>query len=477
MPSLQRVMTIVSSSDDKQLEEKVISEVTEVANETSAVVKPIEASTDLQLNFSEPTSTKNSKNCSKAKKIDVPANQRTIGSFFTKPKPQEKKVTPSVTATPSKLDSNNATKATPRSAPTANKSESNELKSSANVTRNVAVTPSTSAKKEKPIDSVAGIDDDIMAIVLGSHGANSNTSSNITPRTKPRSKVRGLSVTSMLPTLIVQELKADSLAVNAPAETSRVDRSSVLENVGLSPKDKETEGESDVIAEQVNLLKPRSKKAPQKREAVTEEVNEGTLAVNAGTLSPSEGTECNSVSMEQHDASSIVDASDVISNASKPVKVNKLAARKKQKLDDQGHMPTDSTIPDTSTTKPNEIEKDCNNTEASQNTRVATGKDDNKSSDVLLKESIVSTEQSIELSEEDQALLSKFEKMSKKYISRAKELVGRSMDGSLEEESFQKDARDRSIIIPDEVNSYPIASTNEVDDDWLHCLSLLIQGR
>lgn len=481
MPSLQRVTTITTSSNDGKTEEKVISEVIKVADESADTDKPIEASTDMKPNTVEPASTKTPKLGSKAKKNDVPPNQRKIGSFFMKAKSQEKKAPPSITTTPKKLDSDNATIATTSSVPAKNKSKPKTSKtstSSSNVTSQVSVTPSTSAKKEKSNDTVADIDDDIMAIVLGSHGSNSNASPNITPTVKPRSKVRGMSVSSMLPSLVVQELQADSSAAKKPSETSRVDCSSVLENVGVSVEDKKIETESTANTDPVNLLKPRSKNAPKKREAETETDTDGALAVIADGASPTEANEScsHSVLMNKSDSSTEVLASNTDSFASNAVKINTLAGRKKQKVKNDGSMQVESSTPDISTIPSNEMKSDSIDFDTSQNTCDAVGNKESSSLDVPIEDTPLETKHTLDLSEEDQALLSKFEKMSEKYISRAKELVERSTDGSLEEEPFQKDARDRKIIIPEEVNSYPITSTNEVEDDWLNCISLLIQG-
>lgn len=479
MPSLQRVKTITTSSNDGKSEEKVISEVIEVANESSSADKPMEAPADVKPNTAEPTLTKTPKNGTKSKKNGVPSSQRKIGNFFTKAKPSEKKTTSSITATPVKFDSNNATKATVSAVPTASESRSETSTSLVHITSQVTVTPSTSAKKENSRNTEAGIDDDILKIVLGSHCSNSKGSPNITPSIKPRSKVRGVSVTSMLPSLVVQELQADSKAVNKPLETSRVDCSSVLENVGLSPKDKNVDCKSDTSVDQVNLLKPRSKKTPKKREAVTEIDMEGTLTNSADATSHSKANgSCSKVAtMHKSDTSKEADVADAGSANSEPVKINTLAGRKKQKLKDNVPIQKEGSTLKVSTTTSNKSKSDSIDIQTSQNTQGAVDGEEKKSSDVTMKDSSLETEQVVELSEEDQALMKKFEKLSEKYISRAKELVQRSTDGSLEEESFQNDARHGKIIIPEVENSLPISSTNEVNDDWLNCISLLIQGR
>jgi Ca2+-dependent lipid-binding protein len=181
--------------------------------------------------------------------------------------------------------------------------------------------------------------------------------------------------------------------------------------------------------------------------------------------------------MDRSDPSKEVDASDAGSANSKPVKIHTLAGRKKKMP--KGNVPAqkEDNTSNTSLTTSNKTKSVSIDIQTSQNTQGAVNGEAKKSSDATMEDSPLETEQVVEFSEEDRALLKKFEKLSEKYIFRARELVQRSTDGSLEEESFQKDARDGKVIIPEVVNSHPFTSTNEFKDDWLNCICLLIQGR
>jgi hypothetical protein len=85
--------------------------------------------------------------------------------------------------------------------------------------------------------------------------------------------------------------------------------------------------------------------------------------------------------------------------------------------------------------------------------------------------------QRAQISPEDSSLLVTYDNMRSKYMERMNELVQRVVHRIVEEEEFQNHLTQTDFEVPEATNTAIDNGTNEFKDEWLHELSLIVQGR
>lgn len=477
MPSLKKVTTITTSSNEGHSDDKVVSAVIEILEKSpnSRNMAAFDTYDSKTCNIVLPIS-RTPKSTSKAKKKDIAPNQKTLGSFFSKMKPLEK----NRSECRSPLQADTKGQITDSDSPSEDKIAVKITAFEQDIESKASVTPSTSVKKGKCGDSKLNFSDDIMAIVLGSHGATSNVSSNITSVTKPRSKFGAVSVNSMLPPLVAQGLQTEIRDGSERALSKRVQSSSVLQNLGTSEVQKSSESSQPRHSDDVNLLQPRSKKDTKKRkpdQTNTDFASEKIMNANIDLSIPIKTTS----TCENSGAQLEGDLSDV-ANA------NVIAGRKTQKTNKSARCKQRSIIPSDSDVTTKNIQttnKTKNESELSSDRSTLSIDSDQKESieecrtvpaENPVDEKYIEEGTPSNISPKEKSLLSKYESMKTRYLSRARELVDRARD-IFDEEPFQKDAREGMIMSPVETDTTLLPANADFCNDWLNALSILVQGR
>ena len=234
MPSRERVVTTITiESDEERGENVVVSETVEIQPVPKQPMEPAAASNTSSDQIipaapataasPSPLKKKSASKTQARKRMELPSNQRTLGSFFTKGKSNtlsNKKPPPSSKTLGKKSNKTDTKKPTKKSNPAQSPSiqVAKKITSNANVTLSSDV--SSSAKLEKrlfasPSFSKPSLENipatpmaDIMAIVLGAHGDSPFKS--LPVPNKIIRKVRGVDVNNLLPSMVKPVMRVRS---------------------------------------------------------------------------------------------------------------------------------------------------------------------------------------------------------------------------------------------------------------------------